>query len=169
VNDLRYRIFTIRRLTSILPRKYLQGLLDGIVYSEARYCLPLFSKLRLSVQDSKYYCMEAVQKQLNAALRVVLGVKLSDKVSINELHSMTNMLTLNQIAIQSIQKLTWNIVKSKRLKRFHVIPERPQEDERQLRSSNEGRLNPSLRPNTWLGRQPVFSCVSTKIGRPCQF
>jgi hypothetical protein len=150
VNDLRYRIFTMRRLTYNLPRKYIQGLLDGIVYSKARYCLPLFSKLRLSVQDSKNYCMEAVQKQLNAALRVVLGVKLSDKVSINELHSMTNMLTLNQIAIQSIQKLTWNIVndKSKGLKGFHVIPERPQEDERQLRSSDQGRLDPPLRTNS---------------------
>jgi hypothetical protein len=150
VNDLRYIIFTMRRLTYNLPRKYIQGLLDGIVYSKARYCLPLFSKLRLSVQDSKNYCMEAVQKQLNAALRVVLGVKLSDKVSINELHSMTNMLTLNQIAIQSIQKLTWNIVndKSKGLKGFHVIPERPQEDERQLRSSDQGRLDPPLRTNS---------------------
>jgi hypothetical protein len=97
VNDLRYRIFTIRRLTYNLPRKYLQGLLDGIVYSKARYCLPLFSKLRLSGQGKKNKWMEAVQKQLNAALRVVLGVKLSDKVSINELHSMTNMLTFNQI------------------------------------------------------------------------
>ena len=63
---------------------------------------------------------------------------------------MTNMLTLNQIAIQSIQKLTWNIVndKSKGLKGFHVIPERPQEDERQLRSSDQGRIDPPLRTNS---------------------
>jgi hypothetical protein len=62
--------------------------------------------------------LEAVRKQLNASLRVVLGVKLSDKVSVNEMHSMTNMLTLNQIAIQSTQRLTLNILndKSKGLK-----------------------------------------------------
>jgi hypothetical protein len=123
VNDLRYIIFTMRRLTYNLPRKYLQGLLDGIVYSKARYCLPLFSKLRLSDQDKKNQWTEAVQKQLNTALRVVLGVNLSDKVSTNELHSMTNMFTFNQIAIQSTQKITWNIVndKSKGLKGFHSI------------------------------------------------
>jgi hypothetical protein len=86
--------------------------------------------------------MEAVQKQLNAALKVVLGVKLSDKVSINELHSMTNMLTFNQIAIQSTQKLTWNIVNDKG---FHSILEKPQEEERQLRSSDQARLNAPLR------------------------
>jgi hypothetical protein len=113
----------MRRLTYNLPRKYLQGLLDGIVYSKARYCLPLFSKLRLSDQDKKNQWTEAVQKQLNTALRVVLGVNLSDKVSTNELHSMTNMFTFNQIAIQSTQKITWNIVndKSKGLKGFHSI------------------------------------------------
>jgi hypothetical protein len=146
VNDLRYRIFTMKRLTYNLPRRYIQGLLDGIVYSKARYCLPLFSKLRLSEQDKKNFSMEAVQKQLNAALRVVLGVKLSDKVSINELHSMTNMLTFNQIAIQSTQKLTWNIVndKSKGLKGFHSILEKPQEEERQLRSSDQARLIPKI-------------------------
>jgi hypothetical protein len=94
-------------------------LLDGIVYS----------KLRLSGLDKKNQLMEAVQKQLNASLRVVLGVKISDKVSINELHSMTNILTFNQIAIQSTQRLTWNILndKSKRLKGFHAILEKTQE------------------------------------------
>jgi exonuclease III len=150
VNDLRYRIFTMRRLTYNLPRQYLQGLLDGIVYSKARYCLPLFSKLRLSSQDKKNQWMEAVQKQLNASLRVVLGVKLSDKVSVNELHSMTNMLTFNQIAIQSTQGLTWNILndKSKGLRGFHSILEKPQEEERQLRSSDQGRLDPPLRTNS---------------------
>jgi hypothetical protein len=150
VNDLRYRIFTMRRLTHNLPMKYLQGLLDGIVYSKARYCLPLFSKLRLSSQDKKNQWMEAVQKQLNASLRVVLGVKLSDKVSVNELHSMTNMLTFNQIAIQSTQRLTWNILndKSKGLKGFHSILEKPQEEERQLRSSDQGRIDPPLRTNS---------------------
>jgi hypothetical protein len=57
--------------------------------------------------------MEAVQKQLNAALRVVLGVNISDKVSINDLHSRTSMLTFNKIAIQATQKLTWNIMSDK--------------------------------------------------------
>jgi hypothetical protein len=34
-------------------------------------------------------------------------------VSINDLHSKTNMLTYNQIAIQGTQKLTWNIMSDK--------------------------------------------------------
>jgi hypothetical protein len=150
VNGLRYRIFTMRRLTYKLPRKYLQGLLDGIVYSQVRYCLPLFSRLRFSDEDPKNCYMEAVQKQLNAALRVVLGVKISDKVSIYDLHSMTNMLTFNQIAIQATQKLTWNIMsdKSKGLKGFYGSLEKPhQEDERKLRSSHQGRLEIPSRNN----------------------
>jgi hypothetical protein len=94
----------MRRLRYNLPRKYLQGLLDGIVYSQARYCLPLFSRLRFSDEDPNNHYIKAYQKQLNAALRVVLGVKISDKVSINDLHRRTNMLTFNQIAIQAPQK-----------------------------------------------------------------
>jgi hypothetical protein len=40
------------------------------------------------------------------------------------------MLTFNQIAIQSTQRLTWNILndKSKGLKGFHAILEKPQEE-----------------------------------------
>jgi hypothetical protein len=112
VNNLRYRIFTLKRLTYHLPRSALNGLLDGIVYSVIRYCLPLFSKVRLSKSDMYSGGPDSVQKQLNSALRVVLNVKLVDKVSIMKLHEQTKTLTFNQLAIEYMRKLVMTIMKN---------------------------------------------------------
>jgi hypothetical protein len=54
-NDIDIADLWCSRLVSIednLPRKYPQGLL---VYTKAKYCLPLFYKLRLSDQDKKSF------------------------------------------------------------------------------------------------------------------
>jgi hypothetical protein len=147
VNNLRYRIFTLKRLTYHLPRSALHGLLDGIVYSVIRYCLPLFSGVRLCHSDLHSGGPDSIQKQLNCALRVVLNVKLVDKVSIVKLHEQTKTLTFNQIAIESIRKLVLTILKneSKGLKDFFEanVPL-----EKGLRSTSQGKLNSTSRQQT---------------------
>jgi hypothetical protein len=147
VNNLRYRIFTLKRLTYHLPRSALHGLLDGIVYSVIRYCLPLFSGVRLCHSDQHSKGPDSIQKQLNCALRVVLNVKLVDKVSIVKLHEETKTLTFNQIAIESMRKLVLTILKneSKGLKDFFEanVPL-----EKGLRSTSQGKLNSTSRQQT---------------------
>jgi hypothetical protein len=147
VNNLRYRIFTLKRLTYHLPRSALHSLLDGVVYSVVRYCLPLFSKVRVSHSDLHIGGPDSVQKQLNCALRIVQNVKLMDKVSIVKLHEETKKLTFNQLAIESMRKLVMTIMnnESRGLKDFFEA-NLPQE--KCLRSTIQGKLNPPLRRQT---------------------
>jgi hypothetical protein len=148
VNSLRHRTFTLKRLTYYLPRSALQGLLDGLVYSVVRYCLPLYAKWRLKEVDLHSKGPDSVQKMLNCALRVVLNVKKIDKVSINVLHKNTNSLTYNQLAIESTRRLVLSIIKEecKGLKDFFEVINVPQGKE--LRSTNQGRLPVPLRRMT---------------------
>jgi hypothetical protein len=147
VNNLRYRIFTLKKLTYHLPRSALHSLLDGVVYSVVRYCLPLFSKVRVSHSDLHIGGPDSVQKQLNCALRIVQNVKLMDKVSIVKLHEETKKLTFNQLAIESMRKLVMTIMnnESRGLKDFFEA-NLPQE--KCLRSTIQGKLNPPLRRQT---------------------
>jgi hypothetical protein len=111
VNNLRYRIFTLKRLTYHLPRSALHNLLDGVVYSilwsDTVYH---FSQRGDYVSDLHSGGPDSVQKQLNCALRYVLNVKLMDKVSIVKLHKETKSLTLNQLAIESMRQLVLAIM-----------------------------------------------------------
>jgi hypothetical protein len=48
VDEQANRVFVIRRLVQNLPRQIIVGLLDGLVHSSVRYCLPLCESMRLS-------------------------------------------------------------------------------------------------------------------------
>jgi hypothetical protein len=49
---------------------------------------------------------KSVQVEINNALRVALGYKMDDRISIKDLHEKTNSLTYNQLVIQATQRLT---------------------------------------------------------------
>jgi hypothetical protein len=90
---------------------------------------------------------DSVQKQLKCALRVVLNVKLMDKISIVKLHEETKTLIFNQLAIESMRKLVLTIMnnESRGLKDFFEanVPQ-----EKCLRSTSQGKLNAPLRKQT---------------------
>jgi hypothetical protein len=54
---------------------------------------------------------KSVQVEINNALRVALGYKMDDRISIKDLHEKTNSLTYNQLVIQATQRLTEAILK----------------------------------------------------------
>jgi hypothetical protein len=80
-------------------------------------------------------------------IRVVLNVKMVDKVSIVKLHEETKTLTFNQPAIESMRKLVLTILKneSKGLKDFF---EANMPQEKGFRSTSQGKLNSTLRQQT---------------------
>jgi hypothetical protein len=98
--------------------------------------------------NNKNNIQHSVQKQLNCALRVVLNVKLVDKISIVKLHEETKKLTFNQLAIESMRKLVLTIMnnESRGLKDFFEANVPPQE--KCLRSTSQGKLNAPLRKQT---------------------
>jgi hypothetical protein len=109
VCNLRHMVFVIRRLVQNLPRQVIVGLLDGLIHSSVRYCLALYGSMRLSELDPKGQGPCKVQVQVNTALRLALGVKKMDHISVEDLLERTNSLSYNQLVIQSTQRLTSSI------------------------------------------------------------
>jgi hypothetical protein len=122
------------------------GLLDGLVHSSVRYCLPLYGSMRLNEIDLKSLGPCRVQVQINNALRLALGVRKIDHISVEELLDRTNSLTYNQLVIQATQRLTSSIIKGdcKGLKDFFQCD---LEVKRTTRSSDKGNLQPPTMKN----------------------
>jgi hypothetical protein len=126
VNTLReYKQPILKRLAYHLPRWVVVQLLDALVFSSIRYCLPLWGSMRLSDRESPTQLSKSIQVQINFALRCVLGLSLKDQVSVKTLNEMTNSLTLNQLVIQATNRLTTNIINGdcKGLKDFYITEE----------------------------------------------
>jgi hypothetical protein len=111
VCNFAHRVFRIRRHIQNLPRQVIVGLLDGLVHSSVRYCLPLYGSMRLNEIDLKSLGPCRVQVEINNALRLALGVRKIDYISVEELLDRTNSLTYNQLVIQATQRLTSSIIK----------------------------------------------------------
>jgi hypothetical protein len=139
VCNLRHRVFVIRILVQHLPRQVIVELLDGLVHSSVRYCLALYGSMRLSELDPKGQGTCKVQVQVNNALRLALGVKKMDHISVEDLLERTNSLSYNQLVIQSTQRLTSSILKGdcKGLKDFFECDLEPK---RTTRSSDQKNL-----------------------------
>jgi hypothetical protein len=141
VNALRYKVFIIRRLVYHLPRWAIVKLLDGIIFSNVRYCLPLWGSMRLThgAEESESQLSKKIQVQVNNALRLVLGVKLKDHIAVKVLQEKTNTLSFNQLVIQATHRLTEKILSGdcKGLKDFYDKMEEPT---RITRSTDKGDL-----------------------------
>ena len=112
-NVLRQQIGVIKRISFKIPRRSVLRLLDGLVYSHVRYCLPVFAQPRLSENDPVNGLMKTLQITINNGLRVALGVKKAHKIQVSKLHDQCKASTLNHLAIQSILKLTSLILEGK--------------------------------------------------------
>jgi hypothetical protein len=105
-----------------------------------------YGSMRLSELDQKSQGPCKVQVQVNNALRLALGVKKMDHISVEELLDRTNSLSYNQLVIQATQRLTSSIIKGdcKGLKGFF---ECDLESKRTTRSSEKGDLLPPTMKN----------------------
>jgi hypothetical protein len=74
-----------RRLIQNLPRQVIVGFLDGLVHSSVKYCLPLYDSMRLNEIDLKSLGPCRLHVQINNALRLALGVRKIDHISVEEL------------------------------------------------------------------------------------
>ena len=125
-STLRQRVLMLKKLSFNLPRDCLWRIIDGLIMSTARYCIPLYGQIKTQQTSTT----SAIQVQLNNAMRVALGVKRSDHVPIQELLDRTNCLSHNQMCAQATLSLTWQIQKGtcKGLERFFDKEEIPRRD-----------------------------------------
>lgn len=83
--SLRHKNFMLRRLSKALPSETLLKVLDGLVFSTVRYCLPVFAQARIRPSDPSSEDLNTVQVQLNHAMRVACQKSLEDRVTIGNL------------------------------------------------------------------------------------
>jgi hypothetical protein len=145
VNTLRYKVSMLRRLAFHLPGWVLVKILDGLVFSSVRYCLPLWGSTRLTEQDTARKLSKSIQVEINNALRCALGLSREDHVTVIDLHEKTKSLTFNQLVIQATNRLTVNIFNGdcKGLENFYDKNEEPK---RTTRFTEKGdMIPPSMR------------------------
>ena len=139
---VRQKTAIIKRLKYHLPRTIVPKLLDSMVYSNVRYCLPLFAKPRLAEEDPLNEERQSLQVLLNNALRIALGVKRRDRISSEKLHEIAGVLSLNRMSITAIHKVVKTSLSGKGgLKNFfqeNVI----KHEGLVTRSMMEGKLSP---------------------------
>ena len=109
-NTMRQRTAIVKRLTYHLPRNVVITLLDGLVFSKVRYCLPLFASPRLTEEEPKNGDFGALQILVNNVLRIVTASKKNDQISKEELHKRCKAQSLNRMAVNATYKLTKKII-----------------------------------------------------------
>jgi hypothetical protein len=62
--------------------------------------------MRLEDDETGSQWPKSVQVEINNALRVALGYRMEDRISIKDLYDKTGSLSYNQLVIQSTQRLT---------------------------------------------------------------
>ena len=101
--DITY--FDVRRV----PNRCLTPLIHGLLLSKVRYALPLFADIRTNTNDAINGMMSDIQVEINRGLRIVLGVRISDRVSIAELLSRVGVPSVNQLAAEATLMETWKL------------------------------------------------------------
>ena len=106
-NNISTRIGLLYRLKSKLNEKQLQVLADGLIISQIRYCLSVFSKVRLEESEPKCVNLQNIQKLINNVLRLINNVKKSDHIPIQKLAKDISWSSLNRMTISSVACDTW--------------------------------------------------------------
>jgi len=102
------RIGALRRLSYSIPAKYLAQISNSIVTSKLRYGLEIYGSVRLHESEPKCKSQHDLQVALNKAMRIVLNVRLADKIPIRELCEQTGQRTLNQMCAEAQLRLVWS-------------------------------------------------------------
>ena len=102
-------LYTLKRLKKCLDQKNLRIIAEGLVSAHFRYCNATFlsEKVRMHKEDTLNKDMNDLQMLQNRMMRTVLGIKLTDKVSIEKMLCDMKMLSVNQQTCLSILMETW--------------------------------------------------------------
>ena len=111
LSSLRSSTGLISRLANYIPNRCLTPLIHGLMLSKVRYALPLFADIRLNDADASSSLMKDIQIEINKGLRIVVGVRLSDRMSIAELLSQVRVPSVNQLAAEVTLTEIWKLLK----------------------------------------------------------
>lgn len=109
---LNQRVALLRRLKQWLPKSSLSQVAQGLILSKIRYGLPVFGQVRLDETVPLSGHCRSLQTTINNLMRIIANKKLSDKMSIRDLHALTGLPSLNQMVIQATLMETWKMIQN---------------------------------------------------------
>ena len=110
VKKLNFRLFTLRRLSHMIPRHLLKSVADGIFLSLIRYGLPLYCPLRLKENDPNPTILKDLKKVFNDCLRLLNNKTWEDHASISEMLQALEWSSINQLCGETRLIEAWKIV-----------------------------------------------------------
>ena len=93
--------------TPRLNDDHIVQLVHGLIISQVRYMLPVYSKIRFTEIDPVHSDMYDIQKTINAAMRLANRVVIKDRVSIEILQQNTLIPSINQLAVETTLMECW--------------------------------------------------------------
>ena len=114
-SSLNQRVALLRRLKQWLPRISLSQVAQGLIFSKIRYGLPIFGQVRLEETDPLSGYCRSLQTTINNVMRIIANKKISDKMSIRDLHVFTGLPSFNQMVIQASLMETWKMIQNENI------------------------------------------------------
>ena len=110
VKKLKFRLFTLRRLTHCIPRALLKSVACGIFVSLIRYGLPLYCPLRLNDSDPNPGILKDLKVVFNDCLRLLTNNKREDHTSIKSMLEELEWSSINQLCGETRLIEAWKTV-----------------------------------------------------------
>ena len=82
-NELRFRLFTLRRIEQVVPKTLLKKVADGIFCSILRYGLGIFCPMRMNENDPNSTLIDGIKVTFHDVLRLLWRLSGSKKLKTN--------------------------------------------------------------------------------------
>jgi len=134
----------LSRLAAHVPKSDLLPVVHGLLISRIRYGLAVFGRVKLNENEPENGEMNSIQVEMNRALRLVCGKKLSDQISVQTLLTETKTKSVNQMSAEVKLQEMWRTV-TYDLPLNDYLPKRDDKIGKITRTLGRGLLEQSVR------------------------
>ena len=128
----------INRLKFKLQPAQLTVLVHGIILSHVKYCMSIYTSVRIKEDDARNGQFNKLQVQLNNIARLIHGIKREDRVSKEDLARMSPWVSFNHMSAIAIIMDSWRALNDPTLSTMYTC-----EYTRNTRSASNEILKPS--------------------------
>ena len=158
-DELRFRLYKLRRIEQCIPKSLLKRVADGIFNSLLRYGLGIFCPIRTQETDPVPSCISGIRTIFNDVLRLLCNSRREQHDSIKSMLDKVGWLSINQLACQVRLVETW---KALHLENYclNEVFERVENGSINTRSSNKIKLKSHFNPELerLASNFPVYNC-----------
>ena len=131
----------LNRLKHKISKRNMITLANGLIVSKISYGIACYGTPRLCVNDPINSDMNRLQVALNNVMRLILGIRLSDKVSVSQLLNECGWLSLNRLAIKFTALQAWKLLAYET--EPNLVTDLSSNYTRATRAANRGDFNPN--------------------------